>query len=377
MSDYGVTDLQTALSQHLPFKIPVIDPLWAQRYPEVFVPQRCTYYNCVDTLLRYNFDCISETSVTSLDQNWVNIAQKCCPGLVVYLNQQDSSDAVKLRHETTMMLNGALVLIGVAKLSAQEMEVAKSELVDKFFPDAQRLFPTDQPSVIGICTSATLISLYEIVCLGAAFDTRLHRSYIMTVERDRVDFIVDFFKILRWVATVSGPNSPFHLIPAVRLRTPNKHFITWLKEGILKEYHRPRAGMIERMQHVYALHLPHVEHGEAYPNTMSVLISRVGTRLSSALRLGMISKDAIIHDVERGLEELHNAGYAHCDLVIENVFVDKDGAFLDDFEYITPINDPPPETSRWSPSQFPNLTAVELDHQLLSRFKTDILRLNG
>jgi serine/threonine protein kinase len=53
--------------------------------------------------------------------------------------------------------------------------------------------------------------------------------------------------------------------------------------------------------------------------------------------------------VSKGLEELHAIGFAHCDVCIANVFIDFNGiVFLDDLEYLTPINDPPPhETSLW------------------------------
>lgn len=100
---------------------------------------------------------------------------------------------------------------------------------------------------------------------------------------NRVSFLVDLFKVCRWLAAVNGPNSDFHLVPNVRVKTRNDHHITWTKAGILKEFDHTRdmTEAVKRIGQVYEKKLRHVEHGMVR-NDRSIIITRVGVLLTLA-----------------------------------------------------------------------------------------------
>ena len=67
-------------------------------------------------------------------------------------------------------------------------------------------------------------------------------------------------------------------------------------------------------------------------NGSSILITRIGVQLSTAITDLLITKDSSIEQVEAGLAELHGIGFAHCDLKLDNIFYDESGGcvFLGD-----------------------------------------------
>ena len=87
-----------------------------------------------------------------------------------------------------------------------------------------------------------------------------------------------------------------------------------------------------------------------------------------AIAGGMISKTTAIEDVRLGLNALHDKGMAHCDVVVDNVFVVDRVAILHDLEYLTRLTSAAPQTSRWDVLQHGTLTAGELDGLLFSQF---------
>ena len=84
--------------------------------------------------------------------------------------------------------------------------------------------------------------------------------------------------------------------------------------------------------------------------------------------------------VRAGLNSLHGIQLAHCDISINNVFIDMNGGtvFLDDLEYLTPIYDPPPHRTRLPHGIKPNAitTAIELDEAQFKNFCCDLTTLN-
>jgi hypothetical protein len=104
------------------------------------------------------------------------------------------------------------------------------------------------------------------------------------------------------------------------------------------------------------------------------MVTRVGFKLRDAFAAGMISRETAIEHVREGLDELHGLGLAHCDVVVDNVFVHGGIAYLDDLEYLTPIGEPAPATSRWDQTKHPGLTAILLDEMLYASFILDIHR---
>jgi len=66
---------------------------------------------------------------------------------------------------------------------------------------------------------------------------------------ERVRYLVDLMKVCRWMASITGRNSSFHLIPKTRYKTNNDHHITWTVEGLLKEFDH-RKDMRQAVQYI-------------------------------------------------------------------------------------------------------------------------------
>ena len=81
--------------------------------------------------------------------------------------------------------------------------------------------------------------------------------------------------------------------------------------------------------------------------------------------------------MQKVLDELHSLGRAHCDLSLNNVFIDDAGVvFLGDLEYLSPLNDSPAFVNI---DRLPHgtvsasvKTALELDNLHFQRFKTNV-----
>ncbi len=127
------------------------------------------------------------------------------------------------------------------------------------------------------------------------------------------------------------------MVPDVRRKTRNGHHITLLEDGIFKEFNEYKLSNIniDIIRSIYALNLPNVEHGRV--NCKSVTITRVGSRLRDAMRVCHLDAVAIYDQLKLAIEQLHVNGYAHCDICVDNIFVDsqEDGEaiFLGDLEY--------------------------------------------
>jgi hypothetical protein len=369
--------LSVALGEDLPFKIAVCDQTLVDAYPLVFVLGRAEYGACLDVFFARLWTFPSETAVSASDQMWITMMTNCIPGVSALLNQHDASSRVRHRPDTSLMLNGALVLKAEAKLQESEMGTALNELTSKFFPGAAGCFPLGGTSIIGVTTCSTMASLFVITWVGSQFSCVLHSSYAMqTSAHDRVRFIVDLVKVLRWIATVESPTSKFHLVPSVRVRTRNGHHVTWQAGGILKELHNVTKAAVTRILKVYAARLQHVEWGEAVAGmNFAILVTRVGFKLVDAIAAGKIQRNDAILDVRKGLDELHRIGLSHCDVVIDNVFVHDGIAFLDDLEYLTPIRKNAPKTSRWDKDTDGRLTSEQLDEMLYEQFVAAVHQL--
>jgi hypothetical protein len=136
--------------------------------------------------------------------------------------------------------------------------------------DAHLVFPRGHQSILGIVSAGGLIDIVEIAAVGiGSFSTRLLKSFNLATIPGKVRFLETLVRFLRYVATIDGPNQSFHLVPGVRRKTPNGHHITWIREGLLKEYGRLQSPQqMEMIQIVYEAKLPHVEHG-VVPNVES------------------------------------------------------------------------------------------------------------
>jgi len=376
-------DLLDAFTADLQFKIPCADRRIVERFSEVFEFGDSEIDVAMRSFLEYEPIGSSETAVVSLDSAWLKIIKLLVPGCVVLQNEHDASSTAMKRPDTSIEINGALCLRGEAKYDVIDLETAQEELVDKFHPKAIARFPEKSKKIIGIASALGMIRMClisHVLERLKKFEAELRTSYTVSNLSERVRFIVDLFKIMRWMMTVKGANAKFHLSPGIRRITPNRHHVTWTSEGILKEYNHHRDDIAQRMgfmERVYTHQPPlvHVESGRIFPGTSNCMITRIGNKLQTALDRGTVTRAQIMDGVRRGLQELHDLQLAHCDVSVSNVYVDDDGVvFLDDLEYLTPIDDAPPHKTRLPLGIDPAsvTTARQLDELQFQKFCSDI-----
>ena len=126
--------------------------------------------------------------------------------------------------------------------------------------------------------------------------------------------------------------------------------MTWVKDGICKEFSASRVVSLETLNAIYNHKLPNIEHGHI--SGKSITITRIGITLQTALRTSRLDKNSAFEQVKHAVEQLHSIGYAHCDICIDNIFVDDNDndnvVFLGDLEYCCPKDSPAPTGLRRS-----------------------------
>jgi hypothetical protein len=379
---YTCSSINDALTKELQFKIPTTTSIYVNLWPDIFVRAEGDSAIHIDIWLSHQICGQADVAVMSLDFGWLYIIESIC-NAVILRDQTSESSTLNTRHDATVTVFEAVVLKHEAKYSASNLSLAKTELTEKLFDGAQNLFPLGNLEIIGIVTSATNCEIHRIYYNidDHSFKTDPLENFNVNSIENRVRFIVTIIKLCRWIITCRGPNKGFHLYPGVRTETSNKHHVTWIKEGILKEFRMPNRKrtndtlttetQIDKICKVHGLKLKHVEWGYSHTSG-SVIITRVGYRLKDAIRNEVTTKKQAIEDVKAGLEELHQNDFAHGDVRIDNVFVDQNGiSFLDDLEYLTAIDEP----SRFE--SYDDITvenAKHLDMLMFNRFAIDLMR---
>lgn len=363
----------TVLESSLPFKIPVMDKELTVAYPLLFVLGRAEYSTAVDQWLCdfvASLGLTSETGVVASDLLWQGILSKLC-NLTLLLNQKDPSSQVKLRPDFTGLFNNILVIKGEAKTESTEIPTAISELINKFHATAYLMFPSHCPIIPGIASSRQIISLHQIYYDSVTEHYRqdLVNTYRILERAERQRFIVDIFKIAIWIVSQLSPSQLFHLVTNVRIQTRNQHHVTLMRDGILKEFRQKNDRKIpmEIIREIYNAKLVNVEQGIA--NCTTVTITTVGRRLRNVVNSGKLEKSFVFTQVQEAFMQLHSIGIAHCDICVDNVFVNVVGdvVFLGDLEYCQLMVDPPPIDIRRADSRA--RTAKDLD-----LFQLDMLR---
>lgn len=102
-------------------------------------------------------------------------------------------------------------------------------------------------------------------------------SYHVDALSGRLEFIIDLFKILRWMITLKPSGELEHLVPGVKRPTSNGHYITRMRAGLLKQFSQPSTVRLDLIRKVYELNNQHVEQGIA--NGTSVTITSIGKHL--------------------------------------------------------------------------------------------------
>jgi hypothetical protein len=334
---------------------------------------RAEYGVSIDYWLDYQIVSLtSEQAVVGQDIIWQHLL-KTISMVNILLDQHDSSSEARLRPDFTATFNGVLVIKGEAKTNQTDMLDSKNELVSKFHKTAYKLFPVCK-SIPAIMTCNESISLYSIEYFNKQYILTMVKLYNIGAFPGRVDFIVDIFKILIWIMSQTDPIEGYHIAPTVRTKTRNGHHITLLREGLLKEFdvHKLVHINISLIGDIYALQLPNVEHGTI--NCSSITITRVGSRLRDAIIARHMNRDDIFQQVYMGIQQLHAHDFAHCDICVDNIFVDsiEDGGevFIGDLEYCRLKNLPPPMNIKRADASA--LTAEQLDDIQLMKFKDEL-----
>lgn len=373
------TPFTEVLQLPLPFRIPIMGVSTVEQYPDVFELGETEYGYSVDQWISdfaLTSSATSEISVVSMDFLWQGILDKIC-GLTLLLNQCDPSSLIRLRPDFTALFNKMLVIKGEAKAEAENIPTAIQELIGKFHDTAHLMFPEHSPIIPGVASSKQMISLHRIY-----FDSRTRqyrqdfvKSYRVLDLNGRISFIIDVFKIARWIVSQIKPSQFFHLVTDVRLKTRNGHHVTLVREGIVKEfYHRnERPIPMDIIRQIYAAKLPNVEQGVA--NCMTITISTVGHKLGYAIHMLGLDKAEVWRQIQQAVEQLHGLGFAHCDICADNVFVNlvNNVVFLGDLEYCQRKEDPAPQGLRRSDPQA--RTGEDLDFIQLDQLRDELARL--
>jgi hypothetical protein len=369
----------TVLETPLPFKIPVVDLELAAAHPSILEYGRSEYGFAVEQWLSdfaVNLGLTSESGVIANDYLWQGILGILC-NLTLLLNQKDPSSQVKLRPDFTGLFNNILVIKGEAKTDSSEIPTAIAELIDKFHATAHFMFPSLCPVIPGIASSRQIISLHRIYydSVALCYCQDLVKQYRTLQLEERLKFIVDIFKIAIWIVSQTSPIQFFHLATNVRTQTRNGHHVTLMRDGIVKEFKlsSDRQIPMEIIRSIYNAKLPNVEQGTT--NCTTITITTVGRRLRDVVRSGELEKSFVFAQVQEAVRQLHSLGIAHCDICVDNVFVNVVGnvVFLGDLEYCQLMINPPPIGIRRADSRA--RTAEELDLIQLERLSDELALL--
>ena len=368
------TDL---LSKPLPFKIPITRQSHIDMFPTVFELGYGEYNESIDLWLGHPLMSLtSEQAVVILDGMWQYLF-KVVAMADILLDQHDASSDTRFRPDFTAMLNGVLVMKGEAKAVLTEMMASRNDLIKKFHSSAYKLFPSGCSSIPAVLTCNEQIQLFSLSYFHRKYTMGLAKTYNVLEISSRVEFISDIFRILVWVLSQVNPVDCFHLPPGVRTRTRNGHHITLLAEGIFKEFDHNKLSQIEMdtIRTIYSLKLPNVEWGTV--NGRSITITRVGSTLSDAIRVRHLNREDVFEQVSRGIAQLHANGFAHCDICVDNIFVDslEEGgqAFLGDLEYCGGKDSKPRSGTKRTDVRAK--TAEELDNFQLVKLRDELASL--
>lgn len=364
----------TVLIRPLPFKIPLMNQRTVMRYQNLCQFGEAEYKSCIDTWIEcFGGSPTSETTVVANDVLWQKALQVLC-NLTVFLNEKDPSSQIRLRPDFTAFFQKVLIMKTESKINISELPIAIDELIEKFHPSAQMLFPRNCPEIPGIVTSSQGASIHRIY-FANTFHQECVKSYQFLTESGRVDFICDIFKLATWIVSQTQSIGEFHIPPNVRMKTRNKHHITLLKDGLVKEFYHDCdiTAVLAHIKTTYEARLPNVEQGTV--NSTSITITTIGRRLSDAIRLHITDKTSALEAVTLAVQQLHSIGMAHCDICVDNVFVSIETGvvFLGDLEYCRPMISAPPVNIRRA--CLTASTAQELDNIQLRKLQEELVLL--
>ena len=293
----------------------------------------------------------------------------------VFEPKKDASSQISLRPSFTGMYQDTLVVKGEAKILRSQIPTAIKEIISKFHSTAYLLFPKYCPQLPGFASCRDQISLHSISFNGhdRVFCEQPVNIYDTSNAFVRLMFIQDIFRIAIWIVSQIGPIQGFHLVPDVRIVTRNGHHITFGANGILKEFKDVKRVSMDVIRTIYLANLPNVEQGHI--NGLSITITSIGRRVADALTAGYVTKEQVFSQTQVAVNQLHSLGFAHCDICLENIFVNVETGvvFLGDLEYCRPMDQEPPEGLRRSDNSARR--ACDLDTIQLEKLKDELASL--
>ncbi|KAF0756106.1 hypothetical protein AaE_004757 [Aphanomyces astaci] len=258
-----------ALQKPLGFKIPIPHPNHVSQWPNTFTQGQAEYASFVDALLEPPIVNDGATAVYPLDALWLSLFRDLC---VCSIYEDEYSRRTNPTNNASIVKGRVLVGKCEPKASDDAMASAKEDLTKDMPIDAICTFPKGLASIPAWVTTSTVIEFAP-------------SDVLPPTKTDRAMFVVDSFKILKWVYAVQEPNTWMHLVPQVRTKTPNSHYITWLKEGLVKEL---RGGDAEMMPTIERLVTKFPE--DAVVVDMDI-IDRIYQTLENAMLLPTLHED--------------------------------------------------------------------------------------
>lgn len=197
-------------------------------------------------------------------------------------------------------------------------------------------------------------------------------------------FFVDVFKLLRWIGSVERLTEQSHILLFRIFRTPNHNYAHLLKDGLHNWHKEGRVVLYDDIEKIYEAPLRHVERGKVIRSASSnrLVISSIGQTLFVRPSSEVEVRERVLTGIFEGLNELHNLGYAHCDVRLTNVFwvVDSESpqgrAILGDLEFMRPRNSNHLSYLNVFPSDMETRTKVAEDLRELDLYQFKVLEHN-
>jgi tRNA A-37 threonylcarbamoyl transferase component Bud32 len=338
-----------------------------------FVYGKAEYEHAIDAWTTHGIPSpSSEMSVCGMDGNWLYIIRRVIDNSIISVDQHHDSSKAKLRPDGVITVNNAVVGIVESKASESDLDTAERELTSKLHEAAHCRFPVGCSSIVGFTTCASMVRIHLIVHGNMLYSHHVLKTYPMESVGGRSDFIVDLFKLMRWMVLVKSSGALTHLIPGVKTQTRNGNSIFWGNAGLVKSF--AREVRFNLMSQVYDLKHPNLEQGRT--NGKSVTITSIGSTFQNAVASGQVtSRDQVLSQIQAALDAIHSIGIAHCDICLDNIFVLNDGTItLGDFEYCRAVTEPPPSVNRLfnNSDEQPPKTALDLDHNQFSKLDDEL-----
>ena len=365
------------LHRPLPFKLPVINMRHVLEYPDILEFGEAEYLTCVDSWIECFGGCTkSDFTVAANDVLWQNMLRAVCRRLTVRYNATDSLNETYCPSAFSAMYKGMMVMRGEATWDCKYQHKIVKEMIDRFHPSAIFLFPQVCMEIPVVATSLEGAAIHRIYCESGVFHEEVVKTFQFLTEQGRVEFACDIMKLALWIQGLQERIDPFHLMPDMRTKTRAGNFITLKKCHLTKVFHTGDfSSAVQHINKVYAAKLPNVEQGLVH--RASITITRVGWRLEQAISNHNLTQESAVTGVTRAVQQLHAIGIAHCDLLLENVFVDliSGTVFVGGLDRCRPLADAPPTENDSARAKCLVRSAQDLDNVMFKMLLAEIAEL--